>query len=203
MTAPNYVDAAEIKAVMPDVAFGTGYDMVLDSLAASASRLLDRITKRDPGAFATGSVGAVRYFDGSGNGELWIGEIAAAPSKVAVDEAGTGVYTEWASTDYIVWPYNSAPYTRLTIDYLHGTKAIWPTFPKAVRITAPWGFSTAVPDDLKQALVVQCVRWFKRGQQGFSDVGAIAELGQLRYVEKLDPDIETIVFGGGYGQVTI
>jgi hypothetical protein len=41
--------------------------------------------------------------------------------------------------------------------------------------------------------VIQVVRWFKRSQQAFQDVGAIVELGQLRYVQRLDPDVQTII----------
>ncbi|OQC57688.1 MAG: hypothetical protein BWX54_01141 [Verrucomicrobia bacterium ADurb.Bin018] len=48
-------------------------------------------------------------------------------------------------------------------------------------------------DIIRQAATVQAVRWFKRGQQGFQDTGAVAELGQITYTQKLDPDIATML----------
>jgi hypothetical protein len=204
MTAPVYADAAAIKAVMPDVPWGTSYNTILGVLATRVSRMIDKACIRQPGEFATGTAGSVRYFDGSGNACLWVDEMAGVPSLVEVAEVGDLTnYTAWASNDYMVWPYNNPPYTRLDIDLMRGVKALWTRYPRSVKITAPWGFSTTVPEDLEQAVITQVVRWFKRGQQGFSDVGAIAELGQLRYVQKLDPDVEMILDSPGYVRRTI
>jgi hypothetical protein len=114
-----------------------------------------------------------------------------------VDEVGDFTYTAWASTDYLLWPYNAAamgrPYTRLDIDQLNGDKVLWYRFPKSVKITARWGYSTTVPEDIKQAVVIQVIRWFKRSQQSYQDAGAIVDLGQLRYVKQLDPDVQLII----------
>jgi hypothetical protein len=46
---------------------------------------------------------------------------------------------------------------------------------------------------IRMAATAQATRWFKRGQQAFQDTGAIAELGQLTYTQKLDPDIVTML----------
>jgi len=48
---------------------------------------------------------------------------------------------------------------------------------------------------------VQVGRWFGRGAQKFQDTGGIAELGQLTYTQRLDPDIQAIVEGSGYRRV--
>ncbi len=194
MTVPDYATTAMVKAVMPDVSWGTEYDFILGTLITRASRLIDRATLRESGEFCTGTAGTVRYFDGSGEQRLWIDELADVPSLVEVAETGDlTAWETWAATDYILWPYNSPPYRRLDVDVLYGTKAIWPKFRKAVRITGPWGFSVTVPDDLQQAVITQVVRWFKRGQQSFSDVGAVAELGQLTYTKAIDPDVAMMI----------
>lgn len=202
MTA--YVTTVEIMDAMPDVEWKGSYEAFLSSLATRASRLIDRATGRAEGAFAA-DTDAVRYFDGSGHRTQWVDEIAAAPTAVAVDEAGNLTYTTWTATDYILWPYNAAdegrPYRRLDIDQMNGNKALWYAFPKGVKITAKWGYSTTPPDDIKQAVIIQAVRWFKRAQQAYQDVGAIIELGQLRYVKQLDPDVAFIV--EHYRRVTI
>ena len=70
-------------------------------------------------------------------------------------------------------------------------------------MTARWGNSENVPDDVKQACIIQAARWWKRGQTGFADSTASPELGELRYAKKLDPDVEAIVVEGGRRKVGI
>lgn len=204
MMASVYCTNTEIKAVMPDTTWGTTYDALLTAIAERASRAIDTLTGREPGAYKAGTA-AARYFDGSGCGELWVDEMAVAPTAVAVAESGDvdssagsgGTYTTWAASDYLLWPANALvmgqPYLRLDVDIQSGSKALWYAYPKAVKITAQWGYSTAVPPDILQATLIQAVRWFKRGQQAFADTGAVTELSQLRYVKALDPDVATMV----------
>lgn len=201
MAIKDYCTAAEVKAVIPDVALGSTYDTLLGTLATRASRAIDAICKKDPGYFYV-DADTVRYFDGSGGRILRVDRLAAAPTKVEVCEDGSTTYVEWASTDYILYPY-TAPYWELRIDLVNGSKACWYGFERGVRITGKFGYSIAVPDDIKQAAIIQTMRYFKRGQQSFADVGAIAELGQLSYVRQLDPDIAAILIDGGYVGVTI
>jgi hypothetical protein len=60
------------------------------------------------------------------------------------------------------------------------------------------------PDDAAcYATIVQAARWFKRGQQAFADAGASAELGQLMYVKRLDPDVEAILMAGGLRRLAV
>ena len=59
------------------------------------------------------------------------------------------------------------------------------------------------PAMVKQAVVIQAARWFKRGQQAYQDVSASAEMGQLTYAQKLDPDIATMLYAAGLRRVTV
>lgn len=193
----SYASITEVKAVMPDTPFGVTYDAILTSLVERASRSVDRLLNREPGAFAVTS-DTIRYFDGSGSSQLWIGELAIAPTTVEVAESGDfGSYTIWSSSDFYLWPYNAVaqgiPFLRIDIDRLYGSKVYWPAYPKGIKITGHFGYSTDAPTDVKQATIIQTVRWFKRGQQAFRDVGAIMELGQLTYAQAIDPDIGLIV----------
>lgn len=197
MAVNNYCTVAEVKLGMPDTDWGTTYDATIELLIKRASRELDRFTGRKPGAYFV-DTDVVRYFTGSGKTELWIGELAAAPTTVQVAETGElATLTTWASTDYLCWPYNALddgePIRRLDIDVINGTKACWCAFPKAVKITGKFGFAATVPDDIKQAAIVQVGRWFKRGQQAYQDTGAIVELGKLAYVKELDPTVAMMV----------
>jgi hypothetical protein len=202
----NYATYRDIEDHMPDVGWDASYEPVLTKLAERASRLIDDFLKREPGAFYV-STDTTRYFTGSGDAELWIGELAAAPTSLAVAETGTTTYTTWAATDYILWPYNALleglPYQRLDVDEVNGTKEYWVRYPKAVKIVGKFGFATAIPEEIKEACVIQAVRWFKRSQQAFQDTAAIIELGQLRYTQRIDPDIQTILESPKFRRVTI
>lgn len=192
----DYLDVTDVMAEMPDVDWSGKYRETLAALVTRASRMIDVLTGREPGAYAV-ETATIRYFDGSGCREQWLDEMAAAPTAVAVDETGGLSYTAWASTDYAVWPYNALatgkPLKRLDIDLMNGDKAVWYKFPRSVKVTAKWGYSTTPPGEVYQATLIQSMRWFKRAQQAFQDTGAIVDLGQLRYVQALDPDIATIV----------
>ena len=159
---------------------------------------------RAPGAFAVDTA-ETRYFDGTGRVDLYIGELADEPTAVAVAEGGDtdgadgtgGSYTSWATSDYYCWPQNAIavgePYKYLQVDPLNGAKTIWYQYPRGVKVTGLFGFSTSAPDEIKMATEIQTVRLFKRAQQAFEDAGAILELSQMRYVKKLDPDVENII----------
>lgn len=208
MTINSYSTAADVIALMPDnsAAFGTSLNTVLNTLIVQASRMIDAHLARKPGAFAVGDA-TTRYFDGSGKRTLWIGELAAVPSAVAVAETGQidhsggtgGTYTAWAASDFLVAPYNAfedgQPIHWLEIDLLNGSKAVWYAFPKAVKITGLFGFASTAntPDEIHHATAVQALRWFKRAQQAYRDLGAAPELGQLNFVKELDPEVKVIL----------
>src|SRR5688572_19386558 len=120
MPANDYAALEDVKAELGvDAPLDGGYDALLTRIITQASRLVDHVTGREPGAYAVGE-DSVRYFDGRTAAELWIGELAVAPTEVAVAETGDLTsYTVWAETDYLPWPYNAAmegrPYLRLDV----------------------------------------------------------------------------------------
>jgi len=188
----DYCTAAEIKAMMPDTSWGTGYDALLASLATRASRAIDRFSKREPGAYAAAE--ATRYFTSNGGIELDIGELAAPPTSVQIAETGVLTdLTDLAPTDYVLFPPNAIalgmPYNWLKLDLQNGSYMSFPSYRNAIVITGKFGYSVTPPEDVKQAVLIQAIRWFKRGQQAFKDTGAITELGQLTYTKALDPDV--------------
>ena len=71
----------------------------------------------------------------------------------------------------------------------------------AVEVTARWGFSEDVPDDIREACVMQSSRWYKRLQGAMADALASADLGQLLYVQQLDPDVAGILLDGAYRKI--
>jgi len=195
--ANDYCTAAEVKAAMPDGNWGATYDALIALLVTRASRALDRYTKREPGAYYA-DADTTRYFTAGGDIDLSIGEMAAAPTTISIAEVGDLTdLTALAATDYFMEPYNALaeglPFNFIRLDSLNGDYYYWPKFQKSVVIVGKFGYSATVPDDVKQAAIIQCARWFKRGQQGFQDTGAVIELGQLRYIRMIDPDVQAIV----------
>ena len=190
--ADTYVTAGDVQTMLADTDWTAAYTELLDLLGERASRLIDRATGREAGAYQAAVTPAARLFDGTGGVEQWVDEMAAAPTLVEVDEGGLYTYTTWAAGDYTVWPYNETPYRRLDI-LRTGDHARWPSYSRSVRVTARWGYSITPPADIAQAATIQTVRYFKRAQQAFQDTGAIIDLGQLRYVKELDPDVALIV----------
>lgn len=204
----DYCTATEIKNHLTDSQLDNTYDTILATLATRASRAIDRFTKRHNGAYAV-SADSTRYFDGMDEVELLIDELAAAPTSVSVAETGDvddsggtgGTYTAWAASDYLLWPYNALqlglPYEALIIDRLYGTKSTWYSYRKAIKIVGKFGYATTTPEEIKEACIIQAVRYFKRGQQAFMDTSANPMFQQMPYgvvtVAGLDPDVETLL----------
>lgn len=200
----DYCTVTELKAALVDsgLASSTDYDDLLTNTITRASRLIDKETKREGGAFYNVTE-TTRYFDGSGAACQYIDEITAAPSYVGISESGGVASTDYAtlsSSDYFLWPDNETPYKRIDLDTINGAYSTFYRYRRGVKITAAFGYSQSVPDDIKQATIIQAARLYKRGQQGYQDTGAIAELGQLRYT-KLDPDVMEII--AHYRRVTV
>lgn len=223
--AEDYLTADDIKAALPDGSWGTAYDTELARLATAASRAIDRFTGREDGAYKV-TADTTRLFTpplARGHVEpdlghlflplpaslaLWVGELAAAPTSVAMTvTTPRGVYTTLAATDYYPEPANALlegrPYTRLVLDRYNGAYMQWYPWPLAVKVVGRFGYSTEPPGEIVEATLIQAVRWFKRGQQAFQDTGAVSELAQLRYVKRLDPDIEAILERGGYVRTAV
>jgi len=178
---------------------GAEHEDVLWDMAIEATRLIDRFKRVEPGAYsASGS--ETRYFPGSGMNYQRI-DHAVSVSKVEVEETD-GTYTEWtADTDYFTWPYNAAAIGE-SIRALEvsekspTTKSVFTAGRKRVKVTGVWGIASTPPDDIARACKIQTARWFKRAQQAWQDAGmSAAESGQMSYVKKLDPDVETLLKG--------
>jgi hypothetical protein len=67
-------------------------------------------------------------------------------------------------------------------------------------VKGKFGYSLSVPDDIKQAVIMQVIRWYKHGQQAFQNISANSALGSLEY-GGLDETVSTII--EAYRKVTI
>lgn len=49
------------------------------------------------------------------------------------------------------------------------------------------------PEPVKQALIIQAIHQFKRGQAGFGDAEAIPDLGKIMHIKTVDPEALTLL----------
>lgn len=202
----DYTTSTDVKAQIVE-GFGstdTSYDTLIGVLITAASRAIDRELGKWPNYFYPSSDATTRYYDGSGRGEIWIDD-AVSVSSVSVSETG-GVestdYTLWGSTDYITWPYNYGPITKIILDEYNGSQSLFWAYPKSVKVSAVFGFSASPPEDVKQACEIQTIRWFMRAKQAYADNGAGGEFGQVtinmsgagKPLNRLDPDVVALLY---------
>jgi len=187
----------ELAAGSGSQAIGQEFEDVIWKMCVEASRLIDRFKRVEPGAYLAAD-SETRYFMGSGMAYQRI-DHAVSVSKVEVEETD-GVWTTWAAeTDYYTWPYNASmigeSIRALEVSQKAGTtKSVFTAGRKRVKVTGVFGISTTPPEDIARACKIQASRFFKRAQQGQQDAGmSAAESGQMSYVKKLDPDVETLL----------
>lgn len=86
--------------------------------------------------------------------------------------------------------------TLSVIRAMHGTTA-------AIHAQNTAIYIYRAPDLVRQATITQAARWFKRGMQGYQDASMSPDLGTLRYAQKLDPDIEAMLYDAGLRRVVV
>lgn len=198
----DYATVAEIKEALADAmsASETTYDALLGKLTTRASRLIDKISGRGDNAFYATSSSA-RRFAGNNQSTIHIDECVSVSSVETTIDNGTN-WTSWAAGTWDLLPYSVSPFWALGASPLTGI-GYFPKGDGTVRVTGVWGYSSSVPEVIKQAAIIQSVRWFKRGQSAFGDAFANQDLGGLVFIKGVDPDIQTIIFDGGLRRVTL
>lgn len=203
ITSPtgDYCTAAEIKAQLPESGLtsttDTAYDAMLVTYITTASRLIDREVGRWPKFFYPSTDTVTRYYDGDGTADLWTDEFISVSSIGISEEGGleTSDYTTLSSSDYILWPYNtstSKPYYRIIIDTLNGNYLDWPDYRKSVKVAGVFGYSTTPPAEIKQACIIQVVRWYMKAKAAFMMAGASPEVGRPN-LSALDTDVKALL----------
>ena len=167
-------------------------DALLELAIESSSRLIDGHCQRH--FYLTTSES--RYFAADNSRNCVIDDVSGSIA-VATSSSIDNVYDQtWASTDLQLEPLNRVssgltfPISKLLAvgDYLFPVASTGET---AVRVTATFGFGTAIPTAVQQAAVILSLRQFKRfdsplGAAGFGDVGIV-------FVRKIDPDIHAML----------
>lgn len=213
-----YATAAELKPQINKTS--TADDTILTTLLSAAENTINQFCNRLDGFLADAAASARRYA-GTGKPYQFIDECVEITLVEVKGSATDSTYISWASTDWIAFRgdpedpnFNGLPYTGVMVDptgdevlFTSGSFATRGGFrpttdvrrgAPTVRVTAKWGYSVAVPTDIKEACIMQAARWYKRLEGAMSDALASAELGTLLYRQSLDPDIKMILVNGRY-----
>ena len=168
-------------------------DTLLELAIESSSRLIDGHCQRH--FYVTSSES--RYFAADNSYACTIDDVAGTAITVQTSSGIDGVFDEtWAANDVQLEPLNRmSAGLRFPISRLIAiNNYLFPVDPKgeaAVKVTAQFGFGTAIPVDVQQACVLMSLRQFKRydsplGVAGFGDMGAVR-------VSRIDPDIQSML----------
>lgn len=204
MTATAYATSTEIKAASPDTFSGSTHDTILGTLSTRASELIDGLLGHEAGAFDASGTAADRYFNGNGLDHIFVDPCTTVSGVYVMANATAATYDTWTvTTDYIAaaGSYNDPDHNAGYYNLLYvatGSSKVFTEGRKTVKISAKWGRTDSPPEVIKQAVIIQVVRWFKRGQAAWQDVAGQAQTGVLMYAQTLDPDVKAIVLNTGY-----
>lgn len=205
----NWASVQELRSRI--VKQSTLKDIDLEAILTAAQNTITRFCNRQ--SFLADTVASARLYSGSGKDYLTIDETPEITAVGAKESVSDTTFTAWATTDWLAYSgsrrfpnFNSVPYTGLMVnpngDYSRFFRGSTEGFPM-VQVTAKWGAYVTIPDELKEASIMQATRWFKRLEGAMADALASGELGMLMYRQKLDPDIAMILVNGRYIKPTV
>jgi hypothetical protein len=190
---PAYATITELMQQMNWPETDHSKDTPMQLCLDAASAVLDRICNRPDGFLAQAP--SARTYLGTDKDYIFIDECAA----VTLVETRSSSSSAW--TTVTGWfPFAGDPKTPVSRGPYSGVireSGVFMTYRfMSVQITAKWGYALTVPDQVKQATIMQAARWYKRGESAWADATASGEMGQLLYRKAFDPDIENIVKNG-------
>ena len=144
-------------------------------------------------SFYQDAAASARYYTATDEDIVFVDPLVSV-TTLATDSALDRTYaTTWAATDYDLYPDNAAardyPYTWL--EAAPDGNYYFTTRPRGVKLTAVWGWP-AVPPAVAEAALLWSERLYKRKDAPFG-VLAFPEAGEMRLLEKMDPDVKTLL----------
>lgn len=200
-----YVTLAQVIAYNPEneLSTSTTWNTLITTLCTNCSRAFDTLTFRQPGAYFV-TDDATNYYDGIPPTATdfittkIVDEIAAAPTSVSVSMSGDpSAFVALSSADYFMQPYNATnsgkPYTKIALNMISGAYKAWPCLPRSIQVVGKFGYSTSVPADVQEAILMYVTRLFKKVQQNYQEVGTLLDTGQVMVGMKKDYDLNLLI----------
>lgn len=112
--------------------------------------------------------------------------------KTDTDNDGTFATTLTITTDFVVEPFNTAPFTML-----RNVSGTWPTYTSnraTVEVTAAYGdqVSTGVPYAVQQAALMLAARYYQRRSSPLGITTGFQDWGPMR-ISRQDPDVAALL----------
>ena len=112
--------------------------------------------------------------------------------KTDTDNDGTFATTLTITTDFVVEPFNTAPFTML-----RNVSGTWPTYTSnraTVEVTAAYGdqVSTGVPYAIQQAALMLAARYYQRRSSPLGITTGFQDWGPMR-ISRQDPDVAALL----------
>ena len=114
--------------------------------------------------FASSSANVIKYFDGSGTDEIFIGDFQSLTSVQVLQADGNVESTLDADVDYWKYPLNEDIKNTLKL-VPTGKYSSFPQRPRALKVTGTWGWDT-VPGPIKMAAIKLAAQLINEGLRG-------------------------------------
>lgn len=190
----GYCDETAIKAALRIA--DTTDDTRIGQVVTAVSRQIDAWCARI--FYDTGATLSPRSYPVTSAGVVSVDDFHTTTGLVVKtdDDDDATFETTWDAADYQVEPFNGVVDGQPGWPYYRIRAVNTRTFPTStkrpgVQVTARWGWA-AVPEQVREACLVQSSRIMKRRDSVFGVAGA-AEFGSLRLLSKLDPDVELLL----------
>ena len=142
------------------------YNTQINEWIESVEAMINDYTGR---LFIADTIASIRYFDGDGSHLLLIDDCVSLTKIEMGDPSMTK--DELDTDDYYVYPYNTTPKRKVYYD------SIFTRDNKNIDVTAKWGYSIAVPNDIKLAttILVSLIieeAWQSEGETDSESIGS-------------------------------
>jgi len=192
-TVTRYASVEELKERI-DIDSTTD-DQILGRVLDAVSRLIEKPHYANQ-RFYTTAADETRYFTALTADYCPIPIGLVSVTTLAIDNDDDRTYGEtWATSDFEYEPVNAStdnePYGGIRI---HPTGNY--TFPlgiNQVKVIGKFGWP-ALPDEIREATLLQATRLFRRKEAPFGVVGS-GDFGQAIMVKTLDPDVVDLIKG--------
>lgn len=169
---------------------------ILEAIIEAVSRKIDDKCNR---VFWSDSDDVTRYYTPMSSNYVFTNDIASPSSDVTVeyDTVGNGTYdVTLDETDFYLEPFNAeldgVPYQKIIMSQ-NSTHLFPKSIIRGVKVTAKFGWPTAVPPPIVQATLLQSERLYKRFATPLGSESMTA-LGRMTLtIPALDPDVELLI----------
>lgn len=168
------------------------YNSDLGSMIAGLSRRIDRHYGVVENAFAQTAT-ATRYYEE--DAVDWRTLVLDMPI-ITVSSIVNGDGVTVPSDDYRLWPRNGRWYNEIRLRENATAISAWGFITDGeIAVTGKWGFTLAVPDEIREATIYWAAWLLKRYHAALQDASANFDLGQVVYSEGMPKTVVNMLPG--------